>query len=88
MQTHYIIIPRRGAEIPITKTRVEGQKCLVEPTSLQLGSTIRCIIFMVHGVDPLVEIGGQHPTISSLPKSWNKVSLRPSKGVQLIMFSS
>jgi hypothetical protein len=54
--------PTQGAEIPITKIRVEGQNCLVEPTSPQLGSTTRCIIFMVHGVEPLVEIGGQQQT--------------------------
>jgi hypothetical protein len=43
MQTHYIIIPRRGAEIPVTKKSVEGKNGLVEPDSLQLGCTIRYI---------------------------------------------
>jgi hypothetical protein len=43
MQIHYIIIPRRGAEIPITKTHAEGQNYLVEPKSLQPSRTIRYI---------------------------------------------
>jgi len=30
------MIPRRGAEIPVTKRRVEAKKCLVEPVSLEL----------------------------------------------------
>jgi hypothetical protein len=44
MQTHYIIIPRRGVEIPITKIRVGGKNCLVELESLQLCCTIRHIV--------------------------------------------
>jgi hypothetical protein len=34
MQTYYIIIPRRGAEITIAKMCAGGKICLVEPNSL------------------------------------------------------
>jgi hypothetical protein len=43
MQTHYIIIPHRGAEIPITKGCAGDKNCLVEPESPQLCCTIRYI---------------------------------------------
>jgi hypothetical protein len=53
MQTYYIIDPRRGAEIPVTKRSARGQKCLVEPKS-STNEHLMMHLFMEHGVDPLV----------------------------------
>jgi hypothetical protein len=49
MLTYYIIIPRRGVDIPITKS-VGGRIALLTQKSSNLYNMVH--IFMVHDVDP------------------------------------
>jgi hypothetical protein len=54
---HYYLT--QGSRNSSYKKKCRGQKCLVEPVSLQTLLHHQVHIFMEHGVDPLVEIGGQ-----------------------------
>jgi hypothetical protein len=53
MQTYYIIDPRRGAEILVTKRSAGVKKCPVEPKS-STNEHLMIHLFMAHGFDPLV----------------------------------